>query len=155
MEPAVTLDLSLKPFEQIALEFHNAATAQTSHMDVVTLRTALVIMLFSLQVHKIKFIDEAMSFEQSQGAVDGYAVNARIKAARMPQDLAGIEMLFSGLDYAENGATLAGHAQAARHQFCLQSSRGFGLRQGHDRLLLIPSCNYTVAEYSGQSCLIV
>ena len=128
MEPAVALDLSFQTFKQITLKFHDAAAAQASHVNVVALRTPLVVMLFSLHVHEIQFIYEAMSFEQTQGAVDGYAVNVRIKAARMTQDLAGIEMLFGGFDNAENGATLPRHAQAARHQFRLQSSRGFGLR---------------------------
>ncbi len=113
MEATVTLDLPLEPFEQIAFEFHDAATAQASHVDVVALRATLVIMLFSLHVHEIEFIYKAMSLEQTQGAVDGYAVNVRIKAARMTQDLAGIEMLFGSFDNAENGATLAGHTQAA------------------------------------------
>ena len=128
MEAAVALDLSLKPVEEIAFEFRDLAAAQAGHMDVVTLRTALVVMLLSLHVHEIEFIDQAMSLEQSEGAIDGDAVDVGIKAAGVAQDLAGVEMLFSGFDHAENGATLVGHAQAAGHQFGLQASRGFGLR---------------------------
>jgi hypothetical protein len=60
---AITLNLSLEPFEQIALEFHNLAASQAGHVDMVPLRTALVIMLFPLHVHEIKLIHQTMSFE--------------------------------------------------------------------------------------------
>jgi hypothetical protein len=128
MELTITLDLAFEPFEQIALEFGDLATSKASHVDVVALRAALVIMLFSLHVHEIEFIDQAMPLEQTQGAIDGHAVNVRIEPPSVAQDLAGVEMLFGGLDHAQDGAALPGHAQAARHEFCLQASRSLGLR---------------------------
>jgi len=135
VELTIPLDLSLEPFEQIALEFHNLAASQAGHVDVVALRTTLVIMLLSFHVHEIKFIHQAMSLEQAEGAVDSHAVNVRIKPLGVPQDLAGIEMLFGGLDYAKNRAALPGHAQAARHEFGLQASRSFGLWQRHRMII--------------------
>jgi hypothetical protein len=100
-------------------------------VDVVALGAALEVMFFTMHVHEIEFIDQAMSFEQAEGAVDGDAVDVGIEAAGVAQDLAGVEVLFGGFDHAQDSAALAGHAQAARHKFGLQASRGFGLGQGH------------------------
>jgi len=100
-------------------------------VDVIALRAAFVIMFFSLHVHQIEFIDQAMPFEQTKSAVNRHAVNMRIEPARVTQDLAGVEMLLRGLDDAQNGTALPGHAQAARHEFCLQASGSFSLWQRH------------------------
>jgi hypothetical protein len=144
VELTITLDLPLQPFKQIALEFDNLAASQAGHVDMVALRTALVIVLFPLHVHEIKFIHQTVPLEQAEGAVDGHAVDVRIKAPSVTQYLAGIEVLFGGLDHAQNGASLSSHTQAARHEFRLQASGGFGLGQGHRLFsLLILNCNYT------------
>jgi len=132
MEVAITLDLPFQPFEQVALEFQNLAASQAGHVDVVALGTALVIMLFPLHVHEIKLIHQPMSLEQAEGAVHGYAINLRVKPAGVTQYLAGIEVLLGGLDHTQDRAALPGHAQAARHQFSLQASGGFGLWEGHE-----------------------
>jgi hypothetical protein len=127
VEAAVALDLSLQSVEEITLEFRDLAAAQAGHVDVVTLRAALVKMFFSLHVHEIEFIDQAVPLEQTEGAVDGDAVDVGIEAAGVAQDLAGVEVLFGGFDHAQDGAALMRHAEAAGHQFGLQASGGFGL----------------------------
>jgi hypothetical protein len=132
---AITLDLTLQPFEQIAFEFHNFSASQAGHVDVIALRPSLVIMLFSLHVHEIKLIHQTMPLEQAEGTVDGHAVNVRIDALCVTQDLAGIEMLLGSLDHAKNGASLPSHAEATRHEFRLQASRSFCLWQRHSGLL--------------------
>jgi hypothetical protein len=51
--------------------------------------------------------------------------------------LAGVEMLLSGLHNAEDDSTLSSHAQTPGHEFRLQASGSFRLRQGH---MLSSSC---------------
>src|SRR5215467_11836743 len=58
---AVALDLALEAVEQIAFEFRDLAAAQAGHVDVITLRPALVIVLLALHVRQIKFVDKAMA----------------------------------------------------------------------------------------------
>jgi len=127
MKVAVTLDLAFQAIKESAFEFCNFAAPKTSHMDVVSLRSTLVVMLLALQVHEIEFIDQAVALEEVQGPVDRYTVDLGINLARMAQNLAGIEVLLGGFDHAQNSAALPGHAHATRHQFGLQASRRFSL----------------------------
>jgi hypothetical protein len=78
-------------------------------------------------MHEIEFVDQAVAFQQIEGAVDGDPIDVGVDFAGAAQDLAGVQMLLSGLDHAQNGAPLMGHAQSARHEFCLQASGRFGL----------------------------
>jgi hypothetical protein len=128
VEGAVALDLAFEAIEKSTLELGDLAAAQASHVDMIALRTTLVKMLFSLQVHEIEFVNQAVALEQMQGAIDGDAIDLRVDATGFAEDLAGVEMLFGGFDDAEDGAALAGHTQPARHQFCLKTARSFGFR---------------------------
>ncbi len=107
---AIALDLTFQPVEEITLEFSDSSAAKTGHVDVGAFGATFVEVLLSLHVHEIEFINEPMSFEQSQGAVDGHAVNGGIHFSRAAKDLAGVKMLFGSFNDAENGAALAGHA---------------------------------------------
>jgi hypothetical protein len=113
VELAVTLNLAFQPIEKIALEFHDLATAQAGHVNVIALGSPLVEMLLSLHMHEIEFIHQAMPLEQFQSAVNGDPVHLRIDFARAPQNLTGIEMLFRSFDDAKDGTALVGHAKAA------------------------------------------
>jgi hypothetical protein len=131
MELAVPLNLTLQPVEKIALKFHNLAATQACHVNVITLWASFIVVLFALHMHEIKFVYQAVALEQVDGAIYGDAVDLGIDASRFPQNLAGIEMLLSGLHHAENRAALVGHPQPTRHEFSLQAAGRFGLRQGH------------------------
>jgi hypothetical protein len=113
VKAAVTLDLTFQAIEQSALEFCNLAASQASHVDVVPLRPALIVMLLALHVHEIKFVHQTMSLKETKSAVNGDAINVWINPARVTQNLAGVEMLFGGLDHAQDGPALVCHAQAA------------------------------------------
>lgn len=119
MEAAFALDLSLETVEEIALKLRNLATAEAGHVNVVTLRTALVEVLLPLHMHQIELIDKAMSFQEAQRAIDGYPVNLRIHFPSFAKYLAGIEVLLRGLDHAKNGPALMSHPQATRHELRL------------------------------------
>jgi hypothetical protein len=75
---AVALDLTLQPVKKITLEFRDFAATQAGHMNMIPLRAALIIVFFSLDVHQIKLVDQAMPFEQSQCPVDRHAIYLRI-----------------------------------------------------------------------------
>ena len=98
-------------------------------MNVVPLRTPFIEVFFTLHVHEVEFVNQAVALKQIQRAIDRYAVNAGVEAAGLAKDLRGIEVLLRSLYHAENGAALVGHAQAAGHEFGLQASGNFGLRQ--------------------------
>jgi hypothetical protein len=51
VEVAIPLDLPLKAVEEVALKLRDLAATQTCHVDVIPLRTPLVVVLFPLEVH--------------------------------------------------------------------------------------------------------
>jgi hypothetical protein len=131
VEVAIALDLPLEAVEKTAFEFRNFAAAKTGHVDVVSLGATLVVMFLALEVHEVKFIDQAVAFEETQGPIDRHTIDLGINLACVAQDLAGVEMLLGGFHYAQNSSTLPGHAHPTRHQFRLQASWRFSLGQRH------------------------
>lgn len=124
---AFALDLSLKPLEKIALELKYLAAAEACHMQMIALRTALVVVFLSLEMHQVQFINQAVALQQVQCAIDSDPVNVGIKPSRLAQNLAGIEVLLSSLDYAQDRPALTSHAQSTGHQLSLQPAGLFGL----------------------------
>ena len=131
-EAAIALNLALQPIEQVAFKFRDLATAQAGHVNVIPLRTALVIMLLALHVHEVKLVHQAVALEQIEGAVNRDPVDVFVELPRAPQDLTGVKMLLGGFHHAQDGAALPRHTQATRHQLGLQSSRRLGLRKRHN-----------------------
>ncbi len=121
----------LQPLETIAHEFRDLATAQASHVDVVALQFALVVVTLAVDVHQVEFVDQALALQQLQGAVHRAAVDAGIDLLRLAQNLTGIEMLVGGFDYAQDGAALLRHADAALGEVRLQPARHLGLGKWH------------------------
>ena len=128
MKTAIALNLAFQAIKKIAFEFHNLAAAQTGHVDVIALRAALVKVFLTLHVHEIELVDKSLPFEEIQRPIDGNAIDLRIELAGATENLAGIEVLLGGFDDAEDGAALARHAQASRHELSLQSTGNFSLR---------------------------
>ena len=58
---AFALDLTFEPLKQIAFEFCDFPAAQARHVNVVTLRAALIKVLLALHVHQVKLINEPVS----------------------------------------------------------------------------------------------
>lgn len=131
MKPAIALDLTFETIEEIALEFHDLPATEAGHVNVIALGASFVEMLLPLHVHEIEFINQSMSLQQAKRAVNGNAVNPRIQFAGVAQNLRGVKMLLSGFHNAEDRASLAGEANAARGERSLQSTRCFGLGQWH------------------------
>jgi hypothetical protein len=137
VEAAVALNLAFQAVEKITLKFHDFATAQARHMNVISLGTALVEMFFTLHVHEIEFIDQAMAFEKAESAVHRHAVDSWIEFAGVSQNLRGVEMLLRSFHHAQDRSSLMSEAYAARGERSLQSTRGFGCGKRHMKL----SCN--------------
>src|SRR5215472_417350 len=104
VKSAVALDLSLEAIEEIAFEFGDLATAKASHMDVIALGATFVVMFFALEVHEVELVDQAVALEEIESAIDGDAVDLGIQFAGFAEDLGGVEVLFGGLDDAQDGA---------------------------------------------------
>jgi hypothetical protein len=112
MELAFPLDLTLQAIEEIALEFQDFPTAQARHVEVIAFGTALVKVLFSLKMHEIQLVYQAMPLEKFEGAIHRNAVDVRIDAAGFTEQLAGVQVLFCSFYDAKDRAALAGHANA-------------------------------------------
>jgi len=141
VELALALNLAFQPLEEIALELLNFTAAQAGHVEMIAVGSPLIIVLFALKMHQIKLVDQPVALEKAQRAVDGDAVNPGIEFAGLAEKLAGVQMGLGGLHDLENGASLAGHTEASRHQFGLKASRSFGLRQRHSEFQMKTSCN--------------
>ena len=63
VKPAITLDLPFEPVEKVAFQFADFPAPQAGHVDVVTLRPALIVVFLALHVHQIKFIDQTVALE--------------------------------------------------------------------------------------------
>jgi len=135
MEVAVPLNLAFEAVKQVAFELDDFSAAQARHMNVIALRASLIVVLLALHVHQIKLINQSMPLKQAESAIDGYTIDLGIDLSRMAQNLARVQMLLCSLYHAQNGAALACHAQSARHQFGLQTSRNFGFWKWQGRWL--------------------
>src|SRR5437016_1473568 len=81
MELAVALNLTFQSVEEFAFKLGNFSATKTCHMNVITLWTTLVEVLFSLHMHEVKLINKTVTLQQIQSTVDGYTINPRIKFA--------------------------------------------------------------------------
>ena len=127
-ESAIFLHLLFQLLKTVAHKLGDLAAAQASHVDVVALQFALVVVAFAVDVHQVEFVDQPLPLEQPQGAVDRAAVDAGIDLLRLAQDLAGVQMLLGGFHHAQDGAPLLRHAEPALGEVGLESARHFGLR---------------------------
>jgi hypothetical protein len=113
LKPAIALNLRFKAVEELALHFDNLSTAQASHVNVIALRTPLIIVLFPLHMHQIQLIHQAVAFQQVNGAIHSNAIDPRIDLPCLPQDLRRIQVLFGRFHDAKNGPALVSKTQTA------------------------------------------
>jgi hypothetical protein len=146
VKPAIGLDLLLELVELVTDELGNFAAAQARHVNVIFRQLAFVVVAFAVEVHEVEFVDEPVALEQAQGAVDGAAIDAGIKALGFAQDLAGVQVLVGGFDNAQDGAALVGHADPALGKVRLETARDFGLRKGHDSVIAFACRNWSQSE---------
>jgi hypothetical protein len=120
---AIGFDLALELFEKAALYFPDLAAAEAGDMDVVAGTVAFVVVLVTVDVEQIEFIDQAVFFEQIERAVDGDAMNARIDSLSALEDRASIEMALGIVHHLDQNAALASEPDATRDEGCLKTAR--------------------------------
>jgi hypothetical protein len=64
-------------------------------------------------VQEVEFVDEAVAFEEIEGAVDSDAVDARVEFLSAIEDRSGVEVALGVVHDLENNFSLAGEADAA------------------------------------------
>jgi hypothetical protein len=118
-------NLFLQLFVQPALELAHLPAAQASHMNVIPRTVRLVVVPIATQMQQVQFVNQAMLFEQINGAVDGNQVHARVDPLRALQDLIDVQVLLCIVHHLQNHAPLPRQADASCAQRLLQSASGF------------------------------
>ena len=77
-DAAVAGDLALQLFVEFAFEFADFAAADAGDVDVVARAMAFVEMAVAAEVQEIELVNEAMTLQEIQRAIDGYARDSRI-----------------------------------------------------------------------------
>jgi two-component SAPR family response regulator len=109
MEPAIALNLTLQSIEKIAFKFGDLPATKACHVNVISLGSSLIVVLLTLQMHEIELIYKPVTLEQIERAIDRNSIDLRIQSTRLAEDLAGVQMLLSGLDDTQNRTALARH----------------------------------------------
>jgi hypothetical protein len=130
-DPAIFFDLLFQLLVERRLELADRSAFQTGDVDVIAGAVAFIEMLVATQVQQIEFIDQAVAFQQIDGAVDGHAMDARVKLLRAVQNGAGIEMALGAVHHLEQNFSLTGQAHAAFGEGFLQAA---GALMGVDSL---------------------
>lgn len=94
-------DLFLQVLKRRAGVFHDRAAFEASHMAVIAIGLGFVIVFFALDVHEIEFVDQASLLEQSDGAVDGSAINRWIFLFGNLEQGSGVQVARGVLDDAD------------------------------------------------------
>ncbi len=72
------LDLLPEPAQRLPVEFLDPPAAQADDVCVFLLGPRLVVVLVTLDVHQVEFIDQLALLQHLQRAVDRHAVELRI-----------------------------------------------------------------------------
>lgn len=109
MKPAIALNLTLQSIEKIAFKFGDLPATKACHVNVISLGSSLIVVLLTLQMHEIELIYKPVTLEQIERAIDRNSIDLRIQSTRLAENLAGVQMLLSGLDDTQNRTALARH----------------------------------------------
>ena len=82
---------------------------------------ALIEVPMTAKMEKVKFIDQAVVFEQFESAIDGDAGDVGVDFLRVIKDLPRIEVLRSALHHLQYHTALPGETYPARTQFPLET----------------------------------
>jgi hypothetical protein len=123
-ELAVPGDLVFKLVVEVAFEFADLAAAQTGHVNVIARAMGFVIVAITAQMQQVEFVDEAVFFEQIDGAVDSDEMHVLVQFLGALEDLIDVEMLFGVVHDLEDDAALAREADAAVAKGLLEMAGG-------------------------------
>jgi hypothetical protein len=119
-------DLFLELFVETGFEFADFSAAEARDVDVVARAVRFVVVTVAAEMEKVEFVDEAVFFEEVDGAVDGDEMDFVVEFLGAFEDLVHIEMLFGGVHDLEDGAALAGEANAFVAEGLLEVAGGLG-----------------------------
>jgi hypothetical protein len=121
----VTRNLLLQLFVQAALKLAHFTTPQTCYVDVVSRTMRFVIVPIAAQVQQVQLVNQAVFFEQINGAVDGNQVHALIDLLRAFQNLIDIQVLLGVIHNLQYHAPLPRQPDALGAQPLLQTAGSF------------------------------
>jgi hypothetical protein len=105
---------SLKLLESRTLEFIDCAASEAGQMKVIFLRSDFVVMLFAIQVHQVKFINQTEPLQELNRPVHRCAIDSRIALPRHLKKGRRIQMSCRLLDRLHQCAALCSQA----HTLC-------------------------------------
>jgi hypothetical protein len=126
LDVAVGGDLLFELLVETGFEFADFAAAETGDVDVIARAVGFVVMAIAAEVEEVELVDEALPFEEVDGAVDGDEMDFGIDFLGAFEDLVDIEMLLGRIHDLENDAALARKTNAALAEGVLEMAGGFG-----------------------------
>ena len=99
-------DLPLEPLEGCTVKLFNLAAPEASQVQMIFLRLYFVVVLFSVEVHKIEFVDQPQPLQQFEGPVDGRTIDVRISLAGPSEQRCRVQVSIRLLDSFNQGASL-------------------------------------------------
>lgn len=122
LDAAIFFDLLFQLLVEMRLELADRSAFQACNVDVIAGPVAFVEMLAAAQVEQVELVDEAVAFEQIDGAVDRHAVDARIELLRAIKNRVGVKVAFGVVHDFKQNFSLARQAHAALRERLLQST---------------------------------
>jgi len=119
-------DLLLELLVEAGFEFADFAATQAGDVDVVARAVGFVVVTVAAEVEEVELVDEALFFEEVDGAVDGNEVDGGVHFLGALEDLIDVEVLFGVVHDFENDAALAGEANSLLAEGFLEVAGGFG-----------------------------
>jgi hypothetical protein len=117
-------DLTLHLLKEAALHFPYLPAAQAGDMYMVARAVAFVKMLLTVDVKKIKFVDQAHLLEHVECAIDGDTMNLRVDTLCALENCAGVEVALGAVHHLKQDAALASEAHSALGKSGLQPAGG-------------------------------
>jgi len=126
LDVAIAGNLLLELLVEARFEFADLAAAETGDMDVIAGAVSFVVVAVAAKVEEIEFVDEALAFQEIDGAVDGNEVYFGVDFLGAIEDLIDVEMLLGGIHDLEDDAALAGEADTTVTKSVLEMALGGG-----------------------------
>jgi len=95
-------------------------------VNVIAGAVGFVVVAVAAEMEKIELVDEAVFFQEIDGAVDGDEVDLVVEFLGAFEDLVHIEVLFGVVHDLEDGAALASEANAFVAESLLEMAGGLG-----------------------------
>jgi hypothetical protein len=126
LDVAIAGDLTFELLVETGFEFADLAAAETGDVDVIARAVGLVVMAIAAEVQEVEFVDQSLTLEEIDGAVDGDEVDVGIYFLGAIEDLVDVEVLFGGVHHLQDDAALAGETDPAFTESVLEMADGSG-----------------------------